>query len=109
RQFVDVKSGFQLPDASYVVEPVEGLWLLAIDGNVYQQTGSEHLSPFKNWRGSSVGFNQASQLKEHQLDWIKKVSEEADKRGKLLVSFSHYPLADFNNGSSPEMKELFGE
>jgi len=24
-----------VPDASYLVEPVEGLWLLAIDGNVY--------------------------------------------------------------------------
>ncbi|WP_268035873.1 metallophosphoesterase family protein [Algoriphagus sp. PAP.12] len=109
RQFVDDKSGFKLPDASYVVEPVEGLWLLAIDGNVYQQTGSENQSPSENWKGSSVGFNQATQLKKHQLDWIKKVRTEADKRGKLLISFSHYPLADFNNGSTPEMKKLFGE
>lgn len=109
RHFIDDKSGLKLPDASYVVEPVEGLWLLAIDGNVYQQTGSENQSPFENWKGSSVGFNQASELKKHQLDWIKKVRAEADKRGKLLISFSHYPLADFNNGSTPDMKELFGE
>ncbi|WP_100431730.1 hypothetical protein [Flavobacterium sp. 1] len=27
--------GYDVPDVTYVVEPIEGLWLLAIDGNVY--------------------------------------------------------------------------
>jgi hypothetical protein len=50
----------------------------------------------------------ASQTKAHQLNWIKKISEEAENRGKTLVSFSHYPLADFHEGASEEMKNLFG-
>lgn len=94
-------SGFSLPDASYVVEPVEGIWLLALDGNVYTYTETE-------WKGSSVGFNQAAFHKKHQLDWIKKVASEAERRGKTLISFSHYPLVEFHDGASNEMRSLFG-
>lgn len=36
------------------------------------------------------------------------LSREAEKRGKTLVSFSHYPLTDFHEGASDEMKKLFG-
>ncbi|WP_425637833.1 metallophosphoesterase family protein [Algoriphagus yeomjeoni] len=95
-------SGLFLPDASYLVEPVDGIWLLALDGNVY--THSEE----GNWSGSSVGFNQAVNHKNHQLDWIRKVTAEAEKRGKALISFSHYPLVDFHDGASTEMKSIFG-
>tara|TARA_R110002020_G_scaffold144341_4_gene317331 strand:+ start:425 stop:1366 length:942 start_codon:yes stop_codon:yes gene_type:complete len=62
-------SGLFIPDASYVVEPVEGIWLLALDGNVYTYTGSE-------WKGSSQGFNQAAFHKKHQLEWIEKIAVE---------------------------------
>lgn len=98
-------SGLFLPDASYVVEPIEGIWLLALDGNVFTHSGGESK---ENWKGSSVGFNQASISKKHQLEWIKKVAEEAEKHGKTLISFSHYPLVDFLDGASEEMKSLFG-
>lgn len=108
RLYTDAKTGTMLPDASYLVEPVEGLWLLAIDGNVFSYSGDASQMDSMAWRGSSVGFNLASQTKAHQLDWIKKISEEAEKRGKTLVSFSHYPLADFHEGASEEMKALFG-
>ncbi|WP_111670147.1 metallophosphoesterase [Algoriphagus litoralis] len=108
RMYIDLKSGAKLPDASYLVEPVEGLWLLALDGNVYSYSGDPASMDSTAWSGSSIGFNLASQTKAHQLDWIKKVSEEAAKRGKTLVSFSHYPLADFHEGASEEMKALFG-
>lgn len=91
-----------LPDASYVVEPIAGIWLLALDGNVYASSGED-------WRGSSVGFNQAVIAKRHQLEWIKKVALEAEKRGKTLISFSHYPLVDFHDTASDAMKSLFGK
>src|SRR5690554_2450372 len=94
-------SGRFLPDASYVVEPVEGIWLLALDGNVYTYSGED-------WNGSSIGFNQAALHKKHQLDWIDKVVAEAEKRGKTLISFSHYPLVEFHDGASEDMKSLFG-
>lgn len=94
-------SGLFLPDASYVVEPIDGIWLLALDGNVYTYNGSE-------WKGSSIGFNQAAFHKKHQLDWIKRVAAEAEKKGKALISFSHYPLVEFHDGASSEMSSLFG-
>lgn len=108
RLFLDPKSGWMLPDASYLVEPVDGLWLLAIDGNAYTYSGDPNHSDSTTWSGSGIGFNLASKTKLHQLEWIKKISEEAEKRGKRLVSFSHYPLADFHEGTSEEMKKLFG-
>lgn len=102
-------TALQVPDASYLVEPVEGIWLLAIDGNVYSPgTKSENPSP-DDWSGSSVGFNLASKVKAHQLDWIKTIAQEAKKRNKTLISFSHYPLVDFHNGASESMKQLFGK
>lgn len=108
RLFPDPKTGLMLPDASYLVEPVDGLWLLALDGNVYTYSGDPTLPDSTSWSGSGIGFNLASKTKKHQLDWIKKISEEAKKRGKTLVSFSHYPLADFHENTSGEMKNLFG-
>lgn len=97
-----------IPDASYLVEPVEGVWLLALDGNVYTPSYSLKDSSLIDWKGSGDGFNQAIHQKSYQLEWIKKVSEEAKKRNKILISFSHYPLTDFHEGASPQMKKLFG-
>jgi len=92
-----------IPDASYLVEPVEGLWLLAIDGNVYLPDLRSG-----NYTSSSIGFNLTKDQKNHQLDWIKNVVAEAKRLNKTLISFSHYPLVDFNNGASGELKALFG-
>ncbi|GMQ23347.1 metallophosphoesterase [Algoriphagus sp. oki45] len=108
RSYSDPNTGHLLPDASYLVEPVPGIWLLAIDANVYTYSGSEESYDSTAWRGSSVGFNLAMKSKSHHLDWIRKVSEEAQKRGKTLISFSHYPLTDFHENSSEEMGHLFG-
>jgi 3',5'-cyclic AMP phosphodiesterase CpdA len=99
----------RLPDASYLVEPVPGIWLLALDGNVYSSKSPAATPNPADWSGSSVGFNLASKVKSHQLDWIKKIAAEAEKRGKRLISFSHYPLVDYHNGASEEMKALFGK
>lgn len=99
-------SGFFLPDASYVVEPVEGIWLLALDGNVYTPTEGDSK---ESWKGNSIGFNQAAVSKKHQVDWIKKVTDEAKRLNKTLISFSHYPLVEFHDGASEEMKLLFGQ
>lgn len=108
RVYPEKESGMMLPDASYLVEPVDGLWLLAIDGNVYSYLGEKGSTDSTAWRGSGTGFNLASKAKTHQLEWIKKISKEAKDRGKVLVSFSHYPLTDFHDETSDEMKKLFG-
>jgi len=109
RLFEIGKSGEFLPDASYLVEPVNGLWLLALDGNAYNAIGKNDDHDSLKWSGSSIGFNESSIQKEHQLEWIKQISKEAKSRGKVLISFSHYPLVDFHDGASAQIAELFGK
>lgn len=103
-------TNLSLPDASYLVEPIKGIWLLAIDANAY--VPNEKLSglldnPY-DFSGASIGYNNVLLYKNHLLDWVKKVSAEAKQKGKILIAFSHYPMVDFNDDASPEMKLLFG-
>ena len=97
-------SKIKLPDVSYIVEPIEGLWLLALDANV-------HL-PNKNGKGYSsagIGFNRVVEHKKYLIEWIKAQYEQAQKHNKTLIAFSHYPMIDFNDGASPEIAGLFGK
>ncbi|WP_229683553.1 metallophosphoesterase family protein [Echinicola rosea] len=102
-RYFDISAADSLLDLSYLVEPVEGIWLLGIDANVYFPVGGTGI-----FKGSSVGFNLAKDQKSHQLEWIKKIAKEAEKRGKILVSFSHYPLVEFNDGTDKLLKKTFG-
>lgn len=99
-----------LPDASYVVEPVKGVWLLAIDANAY--VPNEKLSGLPNdpndFSGANIGYNNVLIYKSHLIEWVKKVAAEAKQKGKTLIAFSHYPMIDFNDDASPELKSLFG-
>jgi 3',5'-cyclic AMP phosphodiesterase CpdA len=103
-------TNLSLPDASYLVEPIKGIWLLAIDANVYvpNQKLSGLLDNPNDFSGASVGYNNVLIYKSHLIDWIKKVSAEAKQKGKILIAFSHYPMVDFNDDASPELKLLFG-
>ena len=99
-----------LPDASYLVEPVKGVWLLAIDANAY--VPNEKLSGLPNdphdFSGANIGYNNVLIYKKHLIEWVRKVSAEAKQKGKTLIAFSHYPMIDFNDDASPELKSLFG-
>ena len=92
------------PDVSYLVEPVDGLWLVAIDANVYlpKENG-------EGYHGASIGYNQVIEHKEYLVNWVKKISAKAEKLGKSIIAFSHYPMIEFNDGASEQMKQLFGE
>lgn len=99
-----------LPDVSYLVEPVKGIWLLAIDANAYvpiEKLSGEKDNP-KDFSGASIGYNNVLLYKSHLIDWVKKVSAQAKEKGKLLIAFSHYPMVDFNDDASAEMESLFG-
>ncbi|MDO5970738.1 metallophosphoesterase [Flavivirga aquimarina] len=99
-----------LPDASYLVEPVEDIWLLAIDANVYipkEKTLGLESNP-DDYTGASIGYNNVLSHKNHLVDWVKNVSAEAKAHGKTLIAFSHYPMVDFNDDASLEMKAFFG-
>ena len=103
-------SNMYLPDVSYLVEPIEGVWLLAIDANVYVQNEKQSglVDNPNDFFGASVGYNNVLLHKNHLIDWVKKVAKEAKEKGKTLIAFSHYPMVDFNDDASKELKEFFG-
>lgn len=106
----EVIPGFKVPDLTYVVEPTKGIWLLAIDGNTYipKNINGNPKDP-DNFRGASVGYNNVLSNKKHLIDWVKKISDEAEKNHKVLIAFTHYPMLDYNDGASEEIKNLLGE
>lgn len=98
-----------VPDASYLVEPVPGIWILAIDANVFvpsASAGSEGKNSFEG--ASSAGYNRVLTHKTHLLEWISSVSRRADTSGKQLITFSHYPMLEFDDGQSRALASVFG-
>ncbi|MBS9462790.1 metallophosphoesterase [Flagellimonas sp. 389] len=99
-----------IPDVSYLVEPVPGIWLLAIDGNVYvpKENMANDTNASTHFHGASIGYNDVIVHKKHLVEWVRKVSNEAKLRDKNLIAFSHYPMVEFNDGASEAIKTLFG-
>ncbi|WP_347052416.1 metallophosphoesterase [Flavobacterium olei] len=105
----EVASGYEVPDVSYVAEPIEGLWLMAIDGNVYiPKKNASTEKDSKNYGEASTGYNNVLSNKKHLIKWVENISAEAKRKGKTLVAFSHFPMIDFNDDASEEIKELLG-
>ncbi|MGY5796240.1 metallophosphoesterase family protein [Rheinheimera faecalis] len=101
-----------IPDASYLVEPVEGVWLLAIDANVYKPKagykgkGSEAAA----FEGSgNAGYNTMFDYKPQVMAWVKQVAARAKAQGKTLITFSHYPMIEFYQGQTQHIATLLGE
>lgn len=105
----EVAPGYEVPDVSYVVEPIDGLWLMAIDGNVYIPKKSDSdPKDSKSYSEASTGYNNVLSNKKHLIKWVSAISAQAKKQGKILVAFSHFPMIDFNDDASAEIKELLG-
>lgn len=105
----EVTEGFTVPDVSYVVEPVEGLWLMAIDGDVYLPKDSNgDPNDARNYHGASLGYNNVLSNKAHLITWAKAVAKAAKEQGKTLIAFSHFPMVDFNDDASGTLKDLLG-
>lgn len=99
-----------VPDVSYLVEPVDGLWLLALDGNVYiprQDAVEDPLNP-RNY-SSSQGYINVWEYKKHLINWAVSVIQRADSLNKDLIAFSHYPILDCNDGATGYIEKLFGQ
>jgi 3',5'-cyclic AMP phosphodiesterase CpdA len=98
-------------DASYLVEPVKGIWLLALDANVHIPNAKfDPANPqsFKGYDGAGdAGWNKVLTHKIHQMEWIKSVTERAKAQGKQLMAFSHYPTMDFYANQTSAMKAVF--
>ena len=97
-----------VPDASYLVEPVDGIWLLAIDANVFVPLGSNSdvSQPFAG--ASNAGYNRLVTHKAHLLDWIESVTHRARELEKRLIVFSHYPMGGFEDHQSGAIATLLG-
>jgi len=103
---------YQLADSSYLVEPIPGLWLLAIDANVYQPKLGTDGNPqnAENFLGSSdAGYNKVITHKTHLLEWITDVVQRAQAQDKTLIAFSHFPMQEFYDGASADIAQLMGE
>jgi len=110
RMYPLAPKGNPIPDVSYLVEPVEGLWLLALDANVYmprEGAGSEPENP-NSYSGAGVGYSNVLTHKNHLVDWVGEVSRQAKLLDKTLIVFSHYPMVDFNDDASDLIGDLLG-
>lgn len=106
----EVRSGFSVPDFSYVVEPTDGIWLMAIDGNTYiPKNLNGDPDDENNYSGASIGYNNVLTNKKHLFSWVEKMVSEAKKYHKTLIAFTHYPILDFNDNANSEIKQLLGE
>ncbi|SKB99848.1 metallophosphoesterase family protein [Chryseobacterium balustinum] len=105
----EVSPGFSVPGFSYVVEPVEGIWLMAIDGNTYiPKNNNGNPKDENNFQGASIGYNTILTNKKHLFSWVEKVVIEAKKYNKILIAFTHYPILDFNDDANSDIKKLLG-
>lgn len=93
----------RVPDASYVVEPVEGLWLVALDANVYVPTGADAFTG-----SGDQGYNRMLTHKPQVIEWLREVVARGEAQGKRVIAFSHFPMAEFFNGASDGIAELLG-
>jgi hypothetical protein len=106
----------QVPDSSYLVEPVTGLWLLAIDANVYLPTGKTStdktagdLTAESFYGSGDAGYNKLLTHKTHLLQWITDVVKRAKREHKTLIAFSHFPMQEFYKGASDQLADVFGD
>ncbi|MDQ0592131.1 hypothetical protein QFZ37_000500 [Chryseobacterium ginsenosidimutans] len=110
KRMYEVSKGFSVPDLSYVVEPVKGIWMIAIDGNTYiPKNLNENPDNASNYKGASIGYNNVLTNKKHLIKWVEKIMQEAKINGKTVIAFTHYPMIDFNDGATNEIKDLLSE
>lgn len=101
----------RLMDASYLVEPEAGLWVLMIDANVFEpRNGRPDATRKKAFIGpSDAGWNAVLRVKPFLLDWIADVTARAKALGKVLVTVSHYPVLDPFQDVAGSERALFGD
>lgn len=104
---------FTVADSSYLVEPVAGLWLMAVDANVYlPDAKADATKPdfAKNFAGSGdAGYNKMLTHKQQTVAWMESVAQRAKAQHKTLITFSHFPMVEFDNGAAADLEAIFGE
>nr|WP_225612478.1 metallophosphoesterase family protein [Paracoccus sp. PAR01] len=97
-------------DASYLVEPVEGLWVLSIDSNVSvpRDDAQDFTDPAEFHDATDGGWPAVLRHRAHLLPWMRDVAARAKAGGKQLVAFSHYPVLDVLAGTGTDELRVFG-
>lgn len=102
-----------IPDASYLAEPIEGVWVLSLDSNVYTPLANADINlpaHGSNFDGSgNAGWNSMITHKQHVVAWAKDVAARARAQGKRLITFGHYPMVEFYKDTNEQVAELFGQ
>jgi 3',5'-cyclic AMP phosphodiesterase CpdA len=101
----------RLMDASYLVEPASGLWLLMIDANVFEprpgRTDATRKKAFLD--PADAGWNAVLRVKPFLLRWIADVVARAKAADKTLLTVSHYPTLDAFRDLAGSEAVLFGD
>ena len=105
----DGRSAFDMIDASYLIEPTEGLWLLSIDANVVSPRDgcTDPDDPAQLHDPTDGGWPAVLRVRPYLFAWMRDVAARAASLGKLLVAFSHYPALDPLGGTSEAERALF--
>lgn len=115
REFVirsaDGSTSRRMIDASYLVEPVAGLWILSIDANVFEpRDGDPDPRREEGYHDSSnAGWNAMLRHKPFIFPWLKDVAGRARRLDKKLLVFSHYPAINPTNGPAADELRFFGD
>jgi 3',5'-cyclic AMP phosphodiesterase CpdA len=79
---------------SYACEPLEGLVLLCIDSNLYEENLFVE-------RGDSIDHNQtAGRIREATLNWMWQQADAAHARGKQVVVMQHHNAVEHFDGQT---------
>lgn len=100
---------FTVADSSYLVEPVPGLWLLAVDANVYLPAADARADQPQFLGSGEAGYNSMLTHKQQTVAWMADVAQRARRLNKTLVTFSHFPMVEFDNGAAADLADIFGE
>ncbi len=99
-----------LMDASYLVEPAPGVWLMMIDANVWVPIGQHVPQGADAWiDATEAGWTAMLHHKPFVVDWMRDVAGRAARLGKRLLTFSHYPMLDPLADSRQAEHALLGE
>lgn len=92
-QFADIYKDYgygsahyrDLDSLSYVAEPVNGLWIIALDVCSYQSGEDE---------------TRGGKITQSQLDWLEAMLQEANRSGKAVIFMDHHGVVEHWTGQS---------
>lgn len=94
-------------DASYLVEPTPGLWLLSVDANVYIPSSIDADGQVLTKGSSNAGYKEVIKHKPFLIEWIRDVVSRAKAQNKTLLTFSHFPMVEFYDNRSDLISTVF--